>query len=278
MSLKKKKFLDGLFKTITFILAFSVVLPLFFILFYIVKKGISVINFDFIFSLSGGPGEMGGILNSIVGTLILVGIGVLIAFPLGVLVGIFLWEYKRFKFVRTVSLFVELLQGIPSIVLGLIGYFWFVKPFGTFSALAGGITLSFMMLPIIIKSTEETLLLIPDSLKEASLALGVPYYRTIIKVIIPSSLSGIFSGLLIGIGRIAGETAPLIFTAFGNPYLSTKLLEPIDSLPLLIYNYATSPYPQWHKVAWGASFVLILFILISNLSLRFVIRKRKVEF
>jgi phosphate transport system permease protein len=147
-----------------------------------------------------------------------------------------------------------------------------------FSALSGGIALAIMMLPVIIKSTEETVNLIPESLKEASLALGVPYYKTILFVILPSGLSGILTGILIGISRIAGETAPLLFTAFGNPYMNLNIFKPVESLPHLIYNYAKSPFSEWHQKAWAASFVLILMVFTLNILSKWVIRKWKVRF
>jgi phosphate transport system permease protein len=147
-----------------------------------------------------------------------------------------------------------------------------------FSALAGGVALGIMMLPIIIKSTEETLKMVPESLKEASLALGAPYYKTVLRVILPAGLSGILTGILLGVSRIAGETAPLLFTAFGNPFLNTDLFKPVDALPLLIYNYSTSPYPEWIRIAWGASFILVTFVLILNLITRWVVKKWQIKF
>ena len=172
----------------------------------------------------------------------------------------------------------EILQGIPSIVIGIIAYAWIVITLGTFSAFSGGIALSIMMLPVIVRATEETLKLIPDTLKEASLSLGVPYYRTILKVILPAGASGIATGVLISVARIAGETAPLLFTAFGNPFMEMNVLKPVNSLPLLIFNYATSPYPEWHALAWGASFVLVFFVLALNFFAKVVTRKWKVQF
>jgi phosphate transport system permease protein len=149
---------------------------------------------------------------------------------------------------------------------------------GSFSGFAGGIALAIMMLPVIVRSTEETLKLIPDSLREASLALGVPYSRTVLKVIVPAGLSGILTGVLLGIARIAGETAPLLFTAFGSPYLNLNLFKPVDSLPQIIFSYATSPYPDWHARAWGASLVLVVFILGINFCAKVIASKWKVRF
>jgi phosphate transport system permease protein len=173
---------------------------------------------------------------------------------------------------------VETLQGIPSIVIGIIAYIWVVLTMGSFSGLSGGAALALMMLPVIITATEETLKLIPDSLREASLALGVSYPRTILKVVIPAGLSGILTGILLGVGRVAGETAPLLFTAFGSPFMNFNILKPINTLPLMIFNYATSPYPEWHTLAWGASFVLVVFVLGLNLFTKVVTRKWKVQF
>jgi phosphate transport system permease protein len=172
----------------------------------------------------------------------------------------------------------EILQGVPSIVLGIIAYSWVVINMGTFSALSGGVALAIMMLPVIVRSTEETLNLIPDHLREASLALGVSYSRTILKVILPAGLTGIVTGVLLGIARIAGETAPLLFTAFGSPFMNLNIFKPVDSLPLLIFNYATSPYPEWHTMAWGASFVLVMFVLGINFIAKVIVRRWKVQF
>ena len=172
----------------------------------------------------------------------------------------------------------EILQGIPSIVFGILVYVWVVVPMASFSTISGAIALAIMMIPIISKSTEETLVLIPNSLKEASHALGVPYYKTILKVVLPSGMSGIITGILLSISRVAGETAPLLFTAFGNPFMNWNLLKPSNSLPLLIFNYATSPYKEWQSLAWGASFILITIILILNISSKLLSRKWKVKY
>jgi len=195
-----------------------------------------------------------------------------------ILFGIYLSEHKRGKLSYLLRLAVEVLQGTPSIVIGIIAYLWLVILMGGFSALSGGIALGIMMLPVIVRATEETLKLIPDSLKEASLALGVPYYRTILKVILPAGFSGITTGILISVARIAGETAPLLFTAFGNPFMNVNIIKPVNALPLLIYNYATSPYPEWHSIAWGASCVLVGVVLVLNLVTRIMARRWKVQF
>ncbi len=272
-------FKDKLFQAGIICFAAITIVPLLLILFYIVRNGIAVIDWQFLTSLPKPVGEVGGgISNAIVGTLMLIAIACGIAIPFGVGSGIYLSERKDGKLASLVRLSVEILQGIPSIVIGIIAYAWIVITLGTFSALSGGIALGIMMLPVIVRATEETLKLIPDTLKEASLSLGVPYHRTILKVILPAGISGIATGVLISLARIAGETAPLLFTAFGNPFMEMNILKPVNSLPLLIFNYATSPYPEWHALAWGASFVLVFFVLALNFFTKIVTRKWKVQF
>ena len=271
----KNYFLKGLIISLTGIVTF----PLLILLFYIFKQGISAINWDFMVNLPKPVGETGGgIFNALVGSGIIIGIAALVAIPFGVSIGVYLSEYRKSKISYWTLLSVDVLQGVPSIVIGIVIYLWLVKTMGGFSALSGSAALALMMLPSIIKSTEETLKLIPDTMKEASLALGVPYYRTILKVIIPTGINGILSGAILGIARIAGETAPLLFTAFGNPFTNTNILKPMASLPLIIFNYAISPYEDWHQLAWGAAFVLILFVLILNISTKLAERKWRVQF
>lgn len=278
-SVRKRIVLDKMFKSVVMGLSFVIILPMFFILFFIVANGISVINWDFLFSLPKPMGEAGGgISNAVAGTTILILISSLISVPLGILAGIYLSEYRSGKITYFSRLSLEILQGIPSIVIGIIAYIWIVLPMGSFSALSGGIALAIMMLPVIVMSTEETLKLIPNHLREASLAVGVPYTRTILKVILPAGLSGIITGFILSVARIAGETAPLLFTAFGNPFMNLNVFKPVNSLPLLIFTYATSPYPEWHALAWGASFVLIVFVLSLNIIAKAVTTKWKVQF
>jgi phosphate transport system permease protein len=271
--------LDKAFTGTIVVLSLVTILPMFFILFFIVRNGISVVDWNFLVSLPKPMGEAGGgISNALVGTVLLILAASVISVPLGVFAGIYLSEYRKGKFSYFSRLSLEILQGIPSIVIGIIAYIWIVLPMRSFSLLSGGIALAIMMLPVVVMSTEETLKLIPDTLKEASLALGVPYSRTVMKVILPAGLSGIVTGVLLGIARIAGETAPLLFTAFGNPFMNVDIFKPVNSLPLLVFNYATSPYPEWHAIAWGASLVLIVFVLSLNLIAKVVTRKWKVQF
>lgn len=270
---------DKLFKGGVILFSFLIIIPLLLIIFYITKNGISVINWEFLTSLTKPMGEIGGgIANAVVGTVLLIIIASVFAVPLGIFAGIYLAENRKGTIPSTVRLFMEILQGIPSIVIGIIAYAWIVVSLGTFSALSGGIALAIMMLPVIVRATEETLKLIPESLREASLALGVPYSRTILKVIVPAGITGILTGILLGLARIAGETAPLLFTAFGSPFMNMNIFKPVDSLPLLIFNYATSPYPEWHAMAWGASFVLVVLVLGLNFFAKVIVRKWKVRF
>ena len=249
-------------------------IPLILILYYIVSNGINVINLDFLTSLPNPPGVLGGgISNAIVGSGLLIGIAGALSIPFGVALGLFLNEFSETRLASAVRICVEILQGIPSIVIGIIAYLWIVVPLGGFSAFSGGIALAMMMLPMVVRATEETLKLIPHSLKEASLGLGVPYYRTMIKIIVPAGANGILTGVLLGVARVAGETAPLLFTAFGNPFMTVNITQPVNSLPLIIYNFATSPYSDWQQVAWGASLVLIIFVLGLSLLARTLIKQ-----
>ncbi len=260
---------------LVFLFSVLLAIPLMVILFYVVKNGLGVMSWTFLTHLPKPVGESGGgISNAIVGTLILVGLASLVSIPMGIFTGIYLSEYGNTKTAKYVRLCVEVLQGIPSIVIGIVAYVWVVVTLGHFSAISGGVALGMMMLPVITLSTEETIKLIPKTLKEASLALGVPYYRTMLSVILPTGLNGILTGALLGISRVAGETAPLLFTAFGSPFMNANITKPIQSLPLLIFNYSTSPYEEWQKLGWGASFLLISMIFCLSLITKGVTRKR----
>lgn len=266
------------FKTLVIVLSLACVVPLLFILVYILKAGITKINWNFLTNLPKPVGESGGgIANALVGTIIIVASASVIAIPFGILCGIYLSENKNSKLAYWSRLCIDILQGVPSIVIGIIAYFWLVKPLNSFSSISGSVALAIMMLPIVVRSTEETLLLLPDSLREAAYALGMPFHRVILKVIVPCGISGIMSGVMLSIARITGETAPLLFTAFGNPYLTTDITKPMQSLPLLIFNYATSPYNDWHDLAWGASCILLIWVLLLNIFTKLITRKWKVQ-
>ena len=260
------------------IFAFACVVPLIAILGYILKAGVTKINWNFLTNIPKPVGETGGgIVNALVGSIIIIVVASIIAIPIGILGGVYLSENRKSTLAYWCRLCVDVLQGVPSIVVGIVAYFWLVKPLGTFSSLSGSVALAIMMLPIVVRSTEETLKLLPDSLKEAAFALGMPFHRVILKVIIPCGISGILSGAILSVARIAGETAPLLFTAFGNPYLTTNITRPMQSMPLLIYNYATSPYNDWHDLAWGASVILLVFVLVLNIFTKLITRKWKVQ-
>jgi len=266
------------FQILTYILAFACVIPLIAILFFIIKAGVTKINWHFLVNIPKPVGETGGgIANALVGSILIILVASVIAIPIGILAGVYLSENRKSRLAYWCRMSTDILQGVPSIVIGIVAYFWLVKPLGKFSALSGSAALAMMMLPIVVRSTEETLKLLPDTLKEAALALGMPFHRVIFKVIIPVGISGILSGVMLSIARITGETAPLLFTAFGNPYLSTNLTQPMQSLPLLIFNYATSPYNEWHDLAWGASLILLLWVLFLNIFTKIVTRKWKVQ-
>jgi phosphate transport system permease protein len=267
-----------IFKSIIIFFAFVITMPLIFILLYIIKQGAGQVNWHFLSHVPAPVGETGGgIMNALWGSFLMVLMAAVIAIPLGMMTGIYLSENPRTKLAYYSGLCVDILQGVPSIVVGIVVYFWIVKPLGTFSAISGSIALAIMMLPIVIRSTEQTLKLLPDSLKEAALSLGVPYHRVILKVIVPCGFSGILSGIMLSIARIIGETAPLLFTAFGSPYLSSAINKPMESLPHLIFTYATSPYDDWHNLAWGASFILLMFVLILNIVTKVITRKWKIQ-
>ena len=269
-----KAFLGG-------VLAISLIatLPLVLILVFIIVRGASSINWQFLTELPKPMGEAGGgISNAIVGTLILIVLASVISIPLGILAGIFLSESGKSGLGRLTRLSVETLMGVPSSVIGIVAYVWVVRTMGHFSALSGGVALAMIMLPVITLSTEETLLLIPVSLREAALALGVSYPRTVMKVILPAGASGVITGTLLGVARAAGETAPLLFTSFGSPYMEYNILKPVASLPQTIFFYATSPYPEWQTLAWGASFVLLVIVLALNLVTKLVTSRWKIQF
>jgi len=270
---------DFSFRALVLALSLLATVPLILILLFIIIRGASSINWHFITELPKPIGESGGgISNAIVGTLILVLIASVVSVPLGIFAGIFLSERGKSQLGTIARISVETLMGVPSIVLGIVCYVWIVRPMGHFSALSGGLSLAMIMLPVITLSTEETLLMIPQNLHEASLALGVSYSRTIMRVVLPAGMSGIITGVLLAVARAAGETAPLLFTSFGNPFMTVNIFKPMAALPHTIFYYATSPYPEWQSLAWGASFVLLVIILTLNVVTKLVTSRWKVQF
>lgn len=267
-----------LFKGVIVFFAFLITVPLIIVLLYIIKQGVTQVNWHFLTHVPAPVGEPGGgIINALAGSFVMVLMAAVVAIPVGMMAGIYLSENPGTKLAYYSGLCVDILQGVPSIVVGIVVYFWLVKPLGTFSAISGSAALAIMMLPIVIRSTEQTLMLLPASLKEAALSLGVPYHRVILKVVVPCGFAGILSGITLSIARVIGETAPLLFTAFGNPFLSFSVKKPMESLPHLIFTYATSPYDDWHNLAWGASFILLVFVLTLNIVTKVITRKWKVQ-
>jgi phosphate transport system permease protein len=250
--------------------AVVVLVPLLSILTYVTARGISGLSFDFFTHLPKPVGEVGGGMgHAIAGTLTLIALACLIGLPIGILAGIYLSEIGRGRVAAAVRFIADVLGGVPSITIGVFVYALLVVPMRRFSALAGGVALAIIMIPTVTRTTEELLRLVPNHLREASLALGVPQWRTSIKVVLRTSAPGIATGVMLAIARIAGETAPLLFTALGNQHWPDRIDGPIASLPVQIFTYASSPYDDWQQQAWTGAFVLVVIILILNLIARF---------
>jgi phosphate transport system permease protein len=248
--------------------------PLGFLLFFVAKQGLTAVNLDFFTQMPKPVGEPGGgMANAILGTLVLIGLAALVAVPIGVVAGVYLSEYRKTALATAVRFSADVLNGVPSIVIGIFAYAALVLPMGRFSALAGGAALGVMMIPIIVRTTEELLRLVPPALRDGALALGATRARAVLTVILPAALPGILTGILVALARVAGETAPLLFTAFNNRYWSTRLDQPIASLTVQVYTYAISPYEDWHRQAWAGATVLIGAILIFSLLARTVTRR-----
>jgi phosphate transport system permease protein len=270
-----RHWLSGAMIGLTYTAAILATLPLLLILWHMVKEGASSLSLSFFTSMPKPVGEAGGgMANAIVGTTIIIGIASLIGLPIGIGAGIYLAEKRGTPLAHMVRFLSDVLNGLPSIVLGIFAWEFLVRPSGHFSALAGGAALAAMMIPLVTRTTEEMLRVVPVSLREAALALGYPKWRTSIAVVLRTALAGIATGALVAVARIAGETAPLLFTAFGNTFWSTSVREPIAALPLQIFTYAISPYDEWHGQAWAGALVLISIVLIISLAARFVTRSR----
>lgn len=251
-----------------------VVLPLGLITAHLVSRGIGSLNWAFFFHMPKPVGEPGGgMANAIVGTLIMVGLGSLMAVPIGVASGIYLAEFGRGRFAAIVRYTADVLSGVPSIVIGVATYGLVVIPMGHFSAIAGGVALAILMLPTIIRSTEEVVRLVPRSYREAALALGAPNWRMIQDVVLPAASGGILTASLLSFARAAGETAPLLFTALGNRFWSLNLDQPMASLPVFIFDYARSAYGDWIRQAWGAALVLLILVTVISALLRMTTRR-----
>ena len=248
--------------------------PLFAVLGYLTIKGIGGLSWSFFTELPKPVGETGGgMANALTGSAILVGLACLIGLPVGLLGGVYLSEYGDNAFGKAIRFCADVLSGVPSITVGIFVYTLIVLRMRRFSALAGAVTLAILMLPIIMRTTEELLRLVPVTLREAGLALGLPKWRVILGVVLRTGASGIATGVMLAVSRVAGETAPLLFTAFGSRFISLKLDQPMGSLPVQIYTYAVSPYEDWHRQAWAAALVLVVLVLALNLLARAITRQ-----
>jgi phosphate transport system permease protein len=249
--------------------AILVILPLAVILFYLIQKGASSLNWAFFTGVPKPAGMSGGGMgNAIVGTLELLVIASCIGVPVGVLGGIYLSEYGGERLNNWIRFWADVLNGVPSIVWGMVAYALVVLPMKGFSAWAGGLALGFIMVPLVLRTTEEVLVLVPRSYREAALALGLPQWKTIVRIVLPTAMRGIITGILLAMGRIAGETAPLLFTAFGNSNWNRHLSEPIAALPLQIFSYAIAPYDDWNRQAWAGALVLVAMTFILSIGVR----------
>jgi phosphate transport system permease protein len=269
-----RKSLNAVMLTLTGVAAFAVVSVLFLILGYLVINGGRSLNWDFFTQLPKPVGETGGgMANAIVGSLKLLFLAAIFGLPIGLIGGVYLAEFggKTFSFITRYT--ADLLNGVPSIVIGIFAYALFVLPVKHFSTFAGGVALAIMVIPITLRSTEEFLRAVPNNLREGAMALGASRWRTIVSVILPAARGGIITGMLLALARVAGETAPLLFTAFGNRFWSPGWSQPISSLPRMIYDYAISPYDDWHRQAWAAGLVLLGLVLVANIGTRLVLSR-----
>lgn len=276
-TVRRRSIVSGVMIGLTYLAAFLAMVPLVLILGYLLVKGAGAISLDFFTELPRPVGEAGGgMSNAIVGTLILVGIASAIGLPVGIGAGLYLAEYRATKLATLVRFLADVLNGLPSIVMGIFAWQILVRPFGQFSAIAGGVALGAMMIPFVTRTTEEMVRTVPSSLREAALALGYPRWRVSLTIVLRTALAGIVTGALVAVARIAGETAPLLFTALGNSFWSTDLREPIAALPLQIFTYANTPYDEWRALAFAGALVLISIILVISIVARLVTGKRHV--
>jgi len=251
---------------------------LFLILGYVVYNGVTAIDWQFLTELPLPPGESGGgIANALVGSVLVVFVAAIMAIPIGLGAAIFINEFPSARLGRMVRFMAEVLTGVPSIVVGLFAYDMVVQPFGSFSGFSGSVAYAFIMVPILVITSHEAFRLVPTSLREASLALGVPKWRTILWVVLPVSKTALLTGTILAVSRALGEAAPMLFTAFGNPFWNLNLSKPIATVPMLIYTYATGPYDDWHRKAWAASFVLMAVVLLTSVLTRTFLRGKSHE-
>jgi phosphate transport system permease protein len=275
MSLRSRHLKSTIMMSLMYAAAIIATLPLILIIWHLLRQGAAFIRPDFFTQMPKPVGETGGgMANAIVGTLILIGTASVIGLPVGIGAGLYLADRRGAPLATVVRFLSDVLNGLPSIVLGIFAWEFLVKPFGGFSAMAGGMALGAMMIPLVTRTTEEMIRLVPISLREAALALGYTRWRTSVSIVLRTALPGIVTGALVAVARIAGETAPLLFTALGNQFWSTSLSEPIAALPLQIYSYAISPYESQHAQAWAGALVLIVIVLLISLVARYATKGR----
>lgn len=261
---------NGAMNAIFVLCAVLVISPLGFVVFHLVRQGIASVNLALFTALPKPVGQVGGGMgNAILGTFELLGLASLIGVPIGVLGGVYIAEYGG-RLNGWIRFGADVLNGTPSIVWGMVAYGLVVLPMKGFSAYAGGLALGFIMIPLVLRTTEEVLVLVPRSYREAALALGMQRWKMIVRIVLPTALKGIVTGVLLAMGRVAGETAPLLFTAFGNRFWARHLSEPIAALPLQIFSYAISPYDDWHRQAWAGALVLVVLVLLLSVGVRLV--------
>lgn len=265
----RRRLLSKVMLTLTGVASVLVVAPLLLIFYHLVSSGAGALNLDFFIQRPAPVGETGGgMANAILGSFLLVLYAGLIGIPVAVAVGVFLVEERRSRYGNFVRFIADVMNGIPSIVVGIFVWAWLVVAMQRFSLLAGSVALAVMLIPMVARTTEEMLRLVPRELREGGRALGFTRWRTTLGIILPAAKSGVLTGILVALARIAGETAPLLFTAFGNPFWEWRFNEPVSALPLLIYQYAISPYDDWHRQAWAASLLLICLVLVVSLVAR----------
>jgi phosphate transport system permease protein len=259
---------------VLFLAAVVAIVPLLSVFVYVVRQGFTAINLDFFTQLPKPVGETGGgMANALLGTAWLVGLASAAGVPWGIAAGVYLSEYGRGKLATTLRFVTDLMTSIPSIIIGLFAYALFVLPMKRFSVLAGAASLAVIMIPVVTRTTEELLKLVPTHIREAGLALGLPRWKVTLRIVLRGAMGGIATGVMLAVARVAGETAPLLFTAFSNRFWNRGLDQPTASLPVQIYTYAISPYEDWHRQAWAGALVLVVFVLILNLTTRLVLRR-----
>ena len=271
---RRRKLVSSIMTTITAACAFFAIVILLLILSYIAVRGIASVNLQFLIDTPKPVGEGGGIGNAIVGSVLMTLLACVIGLPIGIGAGVYLAEFGENRFAKTVRFLADTLIGVPSIIVGIFIYTLVVLPMGRQSGLAGGLSLAIIMIPIVARTTEEMIRLVPDSMREAALALGAPQWRVTWNIVLPAASTGIATGAMLAIARISGETAPLLFTALNSRFYNYFYDQPMSSLTVQIYNYATGPFDVEHQMAWAATLILIALILAINILVRFLTRKR----